>query len=301
MRVAIFICPADAEAGQVLLNAFHDMNIEASLIAVRPEWESKSVQELKAYVGEASHFLIVWSESSRSGSWLPFAVGYSLGQGTHQALFRIAPAPELPGYLSDLPLMDSAEELSTFYIVEQSLYMAETEKSQARRELFDLGLSYSVEGMADCVRDGNLKAVELFIKTGLSPDAKNRHGVPMICQAARFRHRRILALLIERGASVDAQSEDRGNTALMDAASCGAADIVSDLLAARAKTDLLSKDGQTALIISVGRNDVAVTGQLLAAGADADIKDKLGISARKYASLFHNPQIVELFEKLSPA
>jgi ankyrin repeat protein len=87
----------------------------------------------------------------------------------------------------------------------------------------------------------------------------------------------------------------------MDAASCGAADIVSDLLAARAKTDLLSKDGQTALIISVGRNDVAVTGQLLAAGADADIKDKLGISARKYASLFHNPQIAELFERLSPA
>jgi ankyrin repeat protein len=63
-----------------------------------------------------------------------------------------------------------------------------------------------------------------------------------------------------------------------------------------ADTNLTSKDGQTALVVAVGRNDADVARLLVAGGADPDLADKLGLSARKYAALFKNPAILSLFE-----
>ncbi len=301
MRVAIFCSPADAAESLSLLNAFRDLRIDAFALKVRKDWENLRISELQGYVEQISHYLVIWSAASRDETWLPFVVGHSLGRGFHTALYRINPDFRVATYLSSLPVIDTVEELSTFYIVEQSLYLSEREKSNARRELFDMGLSFTVEGMAGCVKDGNLKAVDLFIQTGISADARDRHGVPLLCLAARYKHRRVLELLLERGASVDSQSDDRGNSALMDAVACGAAEIVGDLLAAKACPDLQSKDGQTALIIAIGRHDALITGILLSAGADPDIQDKLGFSARKYAALFHKAEITILFDKLAPA
>lgn len=301
MKVSIFCAPADERASEALLGTFRDAGIDASVFAASDEWQDSSFQRLLDAVGQSTHFLVVWSESSRGKSWLPFAAGYAIGNDFHIALYRLAPGPKVPGYLAHLPAFASVQELSNYYVIERSVFLAEKEKSQARRELYDMGLSYTVEGMADCVREGNIKAVEYFLQSGLSAEARDKHGVPLICLAARGKHRRMAGLLIERGVNVNVQSEDRGSTALMDAASSGATEIVADLLAAGAKPDVVSKDGQTALIMAVGRGDDAVASLLLKAGADPDIADKLGFSARKYATLFHNPKVSGLFAELPAA
>jgi ankyrin repeat protein len=61
--------------------------------------------------------------------------------------------------------------------------------------------------------------------------------------------------------------------------------------------DLTSKDGQTALVVAVGRNDAEVARLLVSGGADPDLPDKLGLTARKYAALFKNPAILALFDQ----
>jgi uncharacterized protein len=296
MKVSIFCAPADEGACDALLDSFRDAGMDASIFAVKDGWQDMSFPQLLDAVGQSTHFLLVWSALSRDASWLPFAVGWAFGNGYHTALYRLGTDPAIAGYLSHLPVLGSPEELSNYYVIERSLFLEERERSQARRELYDSGLSYTVEGMADCVREGNLGAVELFLQSGLSAEVRDKHGVPLLCLAARGKHRRMASLLVERGVNVNAQSEDRGSTALMDAASSGATEIVADLLASGAKPDMVSKDGQTALIMAVGRGDDAVAAILLKAGADPDVADKLGFSARKYATLFHNPKVSELFE-----
>jgi uncharacterized protein len=295
MKVSIFCAPEDADSSVALLESFRVAGMDATVLKVREDWQELSIQRLQEYVGQSTHYLLVWSEASRNASWLPFAVGYSLGNGYHTALYRIDPGLRISGYLSNLPVVDSPEELSTYYVIERSLFLAEKERSQARRDLYDMDLAYSVEGMADSVKEGNLKAVELFLQSGLSAEARDKHGVPLLCLAARSKHKRMVDLLLGQGANVNAQAEDRGNTPLMDATSSGAIDIVADLLAAGAKPDAASKDGQTALIIAVGRGDETAVSLLLKAGADPDFADKLGFSARKYASLFRNAKISEIF------
>jgi ankyrin repeat protein len=96
---------------------------------------------------------------------------------------------------------------------------------------------------------------------------------------------------------VNARSQDRGGSALIDSALGKYDDIGADLLAAGAEVNAKSKDGQSALIISVGLNDAVFTEMLLHSGANPDDPDALGASARKYASLFNKPAIMELFKK----
>jgi len=123
--------------------------------------------------------------------------------------------------------------------------------------------------------------------------------VPLLCLAARGKHRAVAELLLGRGARIDLQSEDRGYSPLMDAAQAGSADLVGLFLESGASPDLVSKDGQTALVVAVGRNDAEVARLLVSGGADPDLADKLGLTARKYAALFKNPAILSLFAPAS--
>jgi ankyrin repeat protein len=99
---------------------------------------------------------------------------------------------------------------------------------------------------------------------------------------------------------VDLPSEDRGNSALMDAAAGGYEGIVRSLLSRGAAVDTQSKNGQSALVIVVGKNNTAIASLLLEAGADPDLADKLGFSARKYAKLFHDQTMSDLMDRFPP-
>jgi ankyrin repeat protein len=77
-------------------------------------------------------------------------------------------------------------------------------------------------------------------------------------------------------------------------------DITTVLINAGADANIQSKDGQTALIVAVGADEEGTVEVLLKAGANPDIADHMGMSARKYASLFRKTVLMDLFNTYAP-
>lgn len=91
--------------------------------------------------------------------------------------------------------------------------------------------------------------------------------------AAEKNHCDILQLLIQARAAFD-NPDSNGVTPLWRASERGCADAIRFLIDARASIDALSKDGQSALHASACNGHVQVITELLAAGADAEMKHR---------------------------
>jgi hypothetical protein len=154
--------------------------------------------------------------------------------------------------------------------------------------------------MAQCVDEGGLREVLFFLAAGFSPNTRNKDGVPLVNIAARNGNREIIRFLFSAGAQLDLQSGDRGTSALIDGVMGNYYDLVMDLIKAGVDPNLTSKDGQTALIVATGSGNAAMVEALLKAGANPDIPDSIGMSARKYATLFHKNNLVPIFETYAP-
>ena len=300
VNVAILASPQDVSLIVPLLDAFKDVGISAYGLKIRISWEGLTRNAIESFVGKATHLLIVCSPNSIGMSWIPFAAGYGIGKGAGSALYRVNALWDPPRYLQGLPVFDGIEELSDYYRAEKAEWLVSSARTAARAALLEMGISYHAESLAQCVRDGDIHAVELFIKSGYVPDSRDRHGVPLLCLAVRGKHKGVTELLLDCGATLDLPAEDRGYTALMDAVLVGANELVELFLARGAEPNLLSKDGQTALVVAVGKNDDDIARRLLEYGADPDISDKLGLSARKYAKLFKKESMIALIEHVSP-
>ncbi|MDR3138275.1 MAG: ankyrin repeat domain-containing protein [Treponema sp.] len=182
------------------------------------------------------------------------------------------------------------------YIEEESRQQSKKDvREEAKFALLDMGIPFSEESLENCIREGKNQAVDLFIKAGFSPNARDKTGVPLLNLAVRAGNRLLVNMLLKAGAGINLQAEDRGSSALIDGALGKHYGIMEDLLAAGADVNLKSKDGQSALVISVGLNDLACAEMLLKAGANADDPDSLGASARRYAVLFNKPAMLALF------
>jgi hypothetical protein len=296
VTVAVLASPEDALSLTNILTSLSRVEVDAYGLKLHDTWASLKRENIIARLEKASHFLAIATPSSISSSWFSFATGYGYSRGSTLALFRFDPDLSMPRYLSGLPVLDGLDELESYYRAEMASWLVLDERRASRAALLEMGISCHNDSLSQCSRDGDTKAVELFIKAGFPPDSRDKYGVPLLCLAARGKHRAVAEILLDNGASLDLQSEDRGYSPLMDAAQAGSSDLVGLFLERGADSDLTSKDGQTALVVAVGRNDVEVTRLLVSGGADPDLPDKLGLTARKYAALFKNPAILALFE-----
>jgi uncharacterized protein len=301
VTIAALSSPEDGNRLMGILESLRSAGIDSYALKLHPGWIELPPDKLFSRLGKATHLLLVASRASLGSAWLPFAAGFGYGKGSGIAVFRLDAGLALPRMLGSMPVIDGLEELATYYTVEREEWRALETRRQARARLLEMGISCHADALAQCVGEGDTKAVSLFIDAGFNPDTRDKRGVPLLCLAARGKHLAAAEILLERGAAIDLQSEDRGYSALMDAAQSGAAELVKLLLERGANPNLASKDAQTALIVSVGRNDAAISRLLLEGGADPDVVDKLGLSARKYAGLFKNEAIVSLIETRSPA
>ena len=163
---------------------------------------------------------------------------------------------------------------------------------EAKDALVERGVEVSNSGFLEAVAAGDTGSVELYLEAGFSPDLCNKKGVPALVCAIRNAHFITMRTLLDHGATLDLKASDRDTTALMDAASLGEAAAVQELVERGAQLDQQSKDGQTALVLALGKGDDQCALILLQAGANPDIEDKLGMSARKYAQLFGRTKIL---------
>ncbi len=300
MKIAVTASPEMEHPAKRLMKALSSAGLECYGLKFHDGWMDERRSRLDDSLSRASHLLCVVDAAAAASGWFAFLAGWTHGGNRPLALYRLDPSWKPRAWVGDVPVLDGEDEAVAFYLSQLDEWTFQERRRQARANLLELGISWHTDSLAQCVRDGDTRAVEFFLDSGFRPGVRDKHGVPLLSLAARSRHLNVAELLLDRGADVNARSDDRGYTALMDAAQLGDAGLLSMLLSRGSDPDLASKDGQTALVIVVGRNDLAMAGTLLEAGADPDLADKLGLSARKYASLFHNREMMDLISRTRP-
>ncbi len=296
MNVAVLAPPENEGVVIPILETLASIGSEAYGLKMRPHWTEADRSHLDSFLFKATHFLVVLSRATLASSWLPFIAGYASAYGRRLTLFRADPACKAPPFMGTVHTLGTLAELAEFYEVERDDWLVFEERRNAKATLLEMGVSFHADAFVENVAAGDVEAVKLFLKGGFTPDVRDRHGVPVLNTAVRSNHIGVVRFLVEAGAPINLLSEDRGYSPLMDAVKKGAAEIRDYLLSLGADPNLTSKDGQNALVIAVGCNDVETARLLLEAGADPDRADKLGLSARKYAQLFHNTDMTALFE-----
>lgn len=174
-------------------------------------------------------------------------------------------------------------------------------KAQAKREayeyLFEKGMPFTPDSFAVCISKDKLDLCQCYVAAGMSVNVRTSEGTPMLNIAVRAEHIDGVEWLLDRGADIDAVSDDRGYTAVMDAVWRGNKNIVSMLVGRGAALDTVSKEGQTMLVLAVGAGRADICRILSDNGESPDIPDAMGMSAYAYAKLFRNEEIVAILEK----
>jgi hypothetical protein len=248
-----------------------------------------------------THVLII---SSLFSEWFDFLAGFACGSRLPLLIYG---QEAIPGISKEFAAF------FTFLVTEASLqtYLeAENEASKkqkaarsiikAQEILLNMGIPVTVESLAQCVAEDRAREISFFLAAGFSANSRNKAGVPLLNIAARNGKRDLVGYLITAGADVNLRAEDRSTTALMDSVLAGHRDIADDLIKAGTDLNMKDKNGQTALVVAAGAGDEKTVEILFKAGADPDISDMLGVSARKYATLFKNEAMLAIFSTPPP-
>uniref|UniRef100_A0A3B4ZZP3 Tetratricopeptide repeat, ankyrin repeat and coiled-coil containing 2 n=1 Tax=Stegastes partitus TaxID=144197 RepID=A0A3B4ZZP3_9TELE len=133
-----------------------------------------------------------------------------------------------------------------------------------------LWMSYSTESLSPVLSSlrnlytPNIKVSRLLITGGADVDYRSDvlNNAPLLCAHAHLGHADAVALLLDHGAQVDAQSQD-GLTALGFAAAAGHLDIVTMLSQHRAKVGHVDSSGRCVLVHAAQRGHLEVLRFLL--------------------------------------
>ncbi|MCX7787596.1 MAG: ankyrin repeat domain-containing protein [Spirochaetes bacterium] len=300
MRVALIGSP-------VLKDEFHKLYLElkrkgisACAIGLTSRWESQKAR-LVEKLRSVSH-LVVFLEH-REG-WFPFLEGFASARIPRGVAFL--PSQEnafeeqkLVDTVSPtiLPLFTRLDSLIEYLATEQIQIGKEQELTEAKEYIVQSGIGLSEENLALCVQEGKTDLVRRFLTLGYSPDTVNAKGIPLLILAIRNKHRELVLLLMQANADVNKISADRGSSALMEAAVQGDRELVEALIEQGADLNLRSKNGQTALMLAIGEGKTEIARLLIQRGADLSPVDALGMTAKKYAELFKQREVLSLIEE----
>lgn len=308
MKVGLFFKKDHrAQAEQLLPQLSSLKMIEAQGFEVTKNWQLLDGNELQFHFNQFDLFVIITHGPLESEeldkaelSWLYFITGYCIGR--EKPLYQFVLHPKKShGLGSAITQVYEDSSLLGYIQDEYALWLHDQQVTDAKDRIISLGLGLNEESLARQVTLGNISVVQDFLTFGFSPDATDLQGTPLVILALRNGKEKMFSLLVDRGSSLDAASEDRGNTALMEAALKGNGDLVRLLIDKGVNLDTQSKNGQTALMLAVGEAQTMVALQLIYAGADVSITDQLGMTAEKYASLFGHTQIVDAIKQKAGA
>lgn len=301
MTIGLFFDISDREAGRSLLKELLAARLPVRAFEVGSGWDSLDGSEYAAAFAELGQIVILMSSGTLRKQWFSLLAGVGIGSERELHIYEgnLSRSPEYPHYLAEAHRVRTADELvkrlKTIYA-----YQAQQQRvEEARDHLVSLGFCLNENAFAHAVAEGNLEAVDLFLKTGMSPDSANSEGLPVLNTAVRNHQDEVAKLLVERGADVNVTSADRSNSPLMEAAGRGMQELVELFLDQNALVNLQSRNGQTALMLAVAEGFEETALLLLQHGADPYVSDKLGMSARKYAELYRHSRVAEEIDKLT--
>ena len=241
----------------------------------------------------ASHILFIFGKNT---SALDPAFIFFLGLGIGKNLPILTLGQEkslpLPKNCKQFTVPLALDLFEDYFIKEQQNFLTVERKRLAREQLLNSGFPCFESNFATAVQEGKYEIVRLFLEAGFNASQCDARGTPVLSLAIRNSHYEIASLLLKYGAEINLCAEDRSYSALMEAAQIGDLKTVQLLLSKNADTNIQGKNGQTALILAVGRQDVKMVKQLIEHHADWNIADHLGMSALGYAKLFNNKEIL---------
>ena len=145
--------------------------------------------------------------------------------------------------------------------------------------------------------NGNLEGVQKLVEAGVPVESVNPDKSTSLMWAAYNGHSDVTAYLLEHGATVDSKDAN-GRTALIYASSGPFPETVELLLNHGAEVNLQgTAEGFTALMMASAEGHVEVVRLLLAHGARADILDRDGDTAEKFARERGQTEVLELLGK----
>ncbi|EDY22078.1 ankyrin repeat protein [Chthoniobacter flavus Ellin428] len=160
----------------------------------------------------------------------------------------------------------------------------------------------ATEAAFNAVRAGDIAAVEEALKDGVAVDVTDDVGAPMLAWAAHYKRLDIVDLLLKHGANVDQRNAKTSKTALQEFALYGkdgndgeAAERMQELLDRGADPNVVTKDGDTALMIAArtgtkGENLML----LLKLTKDLNARNKDGKTALGLAREYGNQDVAEI-------
>ncbi len=166
----------------------------------------------------------------------------------------------------------------------------------AKNKLLDRGIPFTSDCFGTYIEKDKLEIVNEFLEAGMSINSRDDTGTPMLNIACRSDNFEFVQMFLELGADLNAVSEDRGYTAVMDAVWRGNEKITKFLIDQGAELNTINKEGQSNLILAVGANRENIVRLLAENGADPDVRDMMGMSAYNYATLFKKTRLVEILQ-----
>jgi hypothetical protein len=252
---------------------------------------------LEGYALAATHAIVLNAEKALGGAEAVFFTGYLAGKKA--PLFFTGALPPGLRYSpeSHVAVFARAEEMIQAIRRNFPRYVEEEREKTARATLLKECVPFTPDFFAFHIAAGHERHCRLFLAAGMDVNCRDSAGTPMLNMAARHNRRELLEWLLDSGADIDAVSKDRGYTALMDAVWKSNAEIVECLVKKKANLNVISRDGQSVLVLAVGTGNEAVCRLLVENGADPTVKDTMGLSAIEYARLFKKDALAAFLEK----
>ena len=145
----------------------------------------------------------------------------------------------------------------------------------------------TTDNLVFLAQTGTPQEVKAAIDKGADSNERSSGFTALIGAAAYNKDPKVVTVLLEAGADIEARDSVHGGTALLWAATFNSnPDVISALLKAGANVNAQNTlEGRTALIWAAeeGANPADKIMILLKAGADSKVKDKSGMTALDYA------------------
>lgn len=298
----LLILYSNAKKGELvsLASLLHEKGISFHPLALPSAWSVSQSEDLLHYLKDNTHWLFLLDPSDLNNPAFLFSSGYCLavrergylldGESTMVPLYWRSFLTVCPDFVTLVQTLETERDRWQLFL----------RRLEAKGKLVERGLEVSNTSFLEAVEKGDLVSCELFLEAGFSPDLTNRRGVSLLGLAVRSAHLGVLRLLLDHGADLNLRSKDRDNSPLMDAAAEGQQEMVEELVHRGADLAGLSRNGQSALVLAIGKGAQDIAQILLEAGADPFIADKLGMNACQYAQLLGRQEFLAQVTKRYP-